>query len=74
MNNSDLTTLVARGISLWAEVQNLTASNFSPRAVTARETWEQFETRNPAKLVAFVKAEQYALFDRVAHASDYDKI
>lgn len=65
MNASDLTTRIAEGIALWARVQNLAPSDRSLQACEARDEWADWELGHSAKLIEFVKAEQFALFDRV---------
>lgn len=64
MNNSQRTAVIAHGLYLWAQVQNLPGSDARNELhpVTAlwikwTETWPQW--------VPFVKEEQFNLFDRV---------
>lgn len=60
MNNSRRTAIIARGIGLWAQVQDQPADSYND----AHKDWRRWENHYP-EFVEFVKAEQFALFDRV---------
>lgn len=62
MNNSHRTTIIARGLALWAEVQDMPGDKVEG-SWPARK-FADWSNRYP-QFVDFVKAEQFALFDRV---------
>lgn len=62
MNNSERTTIIARGICHWAERQNMT--NATVEGSWPDRKWKEWAARYP-QFVEFVKAEQFRLFDRV---------
>jgi len=64
MNNSRRTTIICNGICLWARVidQPVLAQTDDERDNV--ENWEKWAETWPM-FVEFVKAEQFALFDRV---------
>lgn len=65
INSSELTTVVAEGIFLWAKVQNAPASQV--RGSLMEKDWKDFEESWP-EWVDLVKKEQFALFDKVNNA------
>ncbi len=65
MNSSRKTTIIAEGIFLWAQVQNLKGDDDSDSALAFRRGWELFEQAYPHEVIEFVQKEQFNLFDRV---------
>lgn len=61
VSTSEMTTIVAKGILLYARVQNMGRDNHNTAWVIE---WGQWETTYP-EWVEFVKKEQFDLFDRI---------
>ena len=62
VSTSEMTTIVAKGILLYARVQNM--SNSDAQHSGAYQEWGQWKTTYP-EWVEFVKKEQFDLFDRI---------
>jgi hypothetical protein len=64
MNNSAKTRDIARGIYLWACVQDLPLSAQNTDCIEWK-AWRDWERQHSRSTVAVVQKEQYDLFDRV---------
>lgn len=61
-NASHKTMIIAQGISLWADCQDMPGDKLAGSWPDRK--WKDWANRFP-QYVEFVKAEQFALFDRV---------
>ena len=60
INTSEMTTHIAKGILIYARLQNMPAYWANP----AQEEWESWKRQFP-KWADFVQKEQFDLFDRI---------
>lgn len=63
VNTSERTTLIAKGILLYARVQNMPAAQV--HGSEAQREWNSWREYHGPKMEDFVRKEQFDLFDRV---------
>ncbi len=70
MNTSSKTRDMARGIYFWACLQDLPLAQAEDPNQIERKAWNEWARAHNEIEIAFVQAEQFALFDRV-NAKDW---
>lgn len=64
MQASRTTAIIAQGVALWADLQDMPQARWAMEESSPGKKWAEWERRYP-QFVDFVKAEQFSLFDRV---------